>query len=70
MRKAFILSVLLGVAAEAPVMSDPLDTAGLPTSGHRAIHQERPLRKQRRWRNPPARRVEAGVARDRWAQPR
>jgi hypothetical protein len=36
MRKAFILSAALGFAA-APVMSDPLDRAGLPMSGHRTI---------------------------------
>jgi hypothetical protein len=38
MRKTFILSIALGVATAAPVMSDPLDTAGLPTSRHRTIH--------------------------------
>ena len=38
MKIALILSIALGVAAAAPVMSDPLDTAGVPTSGHRTIH--------------------------------
>jgi hypothetical protein len=38
MKMAFILSIAFGVAAAAPVMSDPLDTAGVPTSGHRTIH--------------------------------
>ena len=38
MRKAFMLSIALGVATAAPVMSALADTAGLPTSGHRTIH--------------------------------
>jgi hypothetical protein len=38
MKIALILSIALGVAAAAPVMSDPLDTAGPPTSGHLRIH--------------------------------
>jgi hypothetical protein len=38
MKMAFISVMALGVAAAAPVMSDPLDTAGVPTSGHLTIH--------------------------------
>jgi hypothetical protein len=45
MRKAFMLSIALGVAAAAPVMSDPLDTAGVPTSGHPTIHHKATLAK-------------------------
>ena len=37
MRKAFMLLIALGVGAAAPVMSDPLDTTGVPTSSHRMI---------------------------------
>jgi hypothetical protein len=38
MRKAFLLSVVLGVAAAAPVRRHPRDPAGRPTSRHRTIH--------------------------------
>ena len=38
MRTAFMLSIALGVATAAPVMSASLDTAGLTRSGHRTIH--------------------------------
>jgi hypothetical protein len=38
MKMAFILSIALGVAAATPVMSDPLETAGVLTSGRLTIH--------------------------------
>jgi hypothetical protein len=38
MKMAFTLSIALGVAAAAPAMRDPLNTASVPTSGHRTIH--------------------------------